>query len=185
MKPRVRLLVFAAPAAAFAGVAALLGFGLGNDPTELPSMLIGKPAPEFALPALDDRTRGLSSADLGGGRIAVVNMFASWCVPCRAEHPFLTEIAALEGVALYGIAWKDDPADTRRFLDELGDPFARIGADRDGRAGIEFGVSGVPETFFIGPDGAVRYRHIGPILPDHMERRIRPLIAHMRAGGDP
>lgn len=175
----------ALPVAAFGVVAALLGFGLGNDPAELPSVLIGKPLPAFALPAVDERTLPLSSADLATGEIAVVNLFASWCLPCRAEHPLLVAIAEQEGVALYGIAYKDDPADTRRFLDELGDPYRRIGADRDGRAGIDLGISGVPETFFVGPDGVVRYKHIGPIMPDHMERRIRPLIAHLRANPEP
>ncbi len=171
---------FAVPALAFAAVAALLGFGLGNDPSEIPSVLIGKPVPEFSLAGLDDRTQGLAATDLANGDISVVNLFASWCLPCRAEHPLLTEIAELDGVSLYGIAYKDDPADTRRFLDELGDPYRRIGADRDGRAGIELGIYGVPETFFIGPNGLVRYKHIGPILPEHMERRIRPLIANLR-----
>lgn len=180
MKRAARALLFAIPVIAFAAVAALLGFGLGNDPSVVPSVLIGKPAPAFALPALDERTDGLSTADFAGGEISVVNIFASWCVPCRAEHPFVSEIAGMEGVALYGIAYKDAPADARRFLDELGDPYRRIGADPEGRAGIELGVYGVPETFFIGPDGIVRYKHIGPILPEHMERRIRPLIAGLR-----
>ena len=170
------------PVAGFAVVAALLAFGLGNDPEALPSVLTGNPAPAFALPALDERTRGLSDGDLKPGEVSVVNLFASWCLPCRAEHPFLVEIAALDGVSLYGIAYKDAPADTRRFLDELGDPFARVGADPEGRAGIEFGISGVPETVFIGPDGVVRYKHVGPIVADHMERRIRPLIARLTAG---
>lgn len=180
MKRFTRALPFAIPVVAFAAVAALLGFGLGNDPSVVPSVLIGKPAPAFALPALDERSRGLSSADLAQGEISVVNVFASWCVPCRAEHPFVSEIGRMEGVALYGIAYKDAPEDARGFLDELGDPYERVGADIDGRAGIELGVYGVPETFFIGPDGIVRYKHIGPILPEHMERRIRPLIDNLR-----
>lgn len=180
MKAAARPLAFAVPAVAFVAVAALLGFGLGNDPSEIPSVLIGEPLPAFALAAPDGQAQGFATADLAAGEISVVNVFASWCVPCRAEHPLLTAIAAEEGVALYGIAYKDEPADTRRFLDELGDPYRRIGADRDGRVAIDLGITGVPETFFVGPDGAIRYKHIGPILPDHMEKRIRPLIAHLR-----
>ncbi len=173
--PRKSVL-FGIPAGVFAILALLLGFGLGNDPGEIPSVLMGKPLPAFTLPTLDAQASGLATDNLIAGQVSVINIFASWCLPCRVEHPLLAEIAKREGVALYGIAYKDEAEDTRRFLDELGNPFQRIGADTDGRTGIELGIYGVPETFFIGPDGIVRYKHIGPILPEHMNDRIWPLI---------
>ena len=176
----MRKLITVVPAAVFVLVAVLLGWGLTGDPSEVPSVLIDKPLPAFDLPPLDAGGDGLATADVTAGGIGVLNVFASWCVPCRAEHPLLTEIAGWEGVTLYGINYKDAPADARAWLDELGDPYARIGADRDGRAGIELGVYGVPETFFVGPDGNIRYKHIGPITPAAMEKRIRPLIEHLR-----
>ena len=158
----MRPLAYILPVAGFAVVAALLAFGPRQRPGGAAKRVDGQPGAGLrALPALDERTRGLSDGDLKPGEVSVVNLFASWCLPCRAEHPFLVEIAALDGVSLYGIAYKDAPADTRGFLDELGDPFARIGADPEGRAGIEFGISGVPETVFIGPDGVVRLQACG------------------------
>ena len=176
----MRRLIFIAPAVVFVVLAVLLAWGLTNDPSEVPTALHDKPVPAFDLPPLDEGTEGLASADLRPGDISVVNVWASWCVPCRAEHPLLEQIAEMDGVSLYGIAYKDKPEDARAFLDELGDPFQRIGADADGRAGIELGVYGVPETFFVGPDGAIRYKHIGPIAPAQMDKIIRPLVEKLR-----
>ena len=176
----VRRIIYIVPAAAFIIMALLLGWGLTNDPSEVPTALLDKPVPAFDLAALDSATQGLATSDLAAGEVSVINVWASWCVPCRAEHPRLEEIAAVEGVALYGIAYKDTPEAARGFLDELGDPFARIGADGDGRAGIELGVYGVPETFFVGPDGMIRYKHIGPIAPQDMETRILPLLEELQ-----
>ena len=176
----VRRFIFIVPAAAFLILALLLGWGLTNDPTEVPTALRDKAVPTFDLAALDAATQSLATSDLAAGEISVINVWASWCVPCRAEHPRLEEIAAVEGVALYGIAYKDTQEAARAFLDELGDPFARIGADPDGRASIELGVYGVPETFFVGPDGMIRYKHIGPITPEHMETRILPLLERLQ-----
>jgi len=175
----MRRLLFIVPAAVFALLAALLGFGLTNDPSEVPTALTGLALPVFDLPPLDSATQGLATGDVEPGKVTVINVFASWCVPCRAEHPMLLRIADLDGVALYGIDYKDKPEDARAFLDELGDPFARIGADRDGRVGIDLGVYGVPETFFVGPDGKIRYKHIGPIMAEDLEKRILPLIAQL------
>ena len=172
-------LITVVPAAVFALVAVLLGWALTSDPSEVPSALTDKPLPVFDLPPLDAGADGLATADVTGGGIGVLNVFASWCVPCQAEHPLLTEIAGWEGVTLYGINYKDAPADARAWLDEHGDPYARIGADRDGRAGIELGVYGVPETFFVGADGNIRYKQIGPITREALETRIRPLIEHL------
>lgn len=176
----VRRLIFIAPVLVFVVLAGLLGWGLTSDPSEVPTALRDKPLPAFDLPPLDDGTRGLAKSDLQTGEISVINVWASWCVPCRAEHPLLEQIADMDGVSLYGIAYKDKPEDARAFLDELGDPFQRIGADADGRAGIDLGVYGVPETFFVGPDGAIRYKHIGPIAPSQMDKIIRPLVENLR-----
>jgi cytochrome c biogenesis protein CcmG/thiol:disulfide interchange protein DsbE len=177
----MRRLIYVVPALVFAGLASFLAWGLTNDPSEVPTVLEGHSLPAFDLPALDDRTQGFASTDLKPDEVSVINVFASWCVPCRAEHPLLTEIAALDGVALYGIDYKDDPEAARAFLDEFGDPFQRIGADTDGRAGIDLGVYGVPETYFVGPDGLIRYKHIGPITPSDVKKRIRPLIERLSA----
>ena len=176
----LRRLIFIAPALVFVVLAGFLGWGLTSDPSEVPTALRDRPVPAFDLPPLDDETRGLATSDLRTGEISVINVWASWCVPCRAEHPLLEQIADMDGVSLYGIAYKDKPEDARAFLDELGDPFQRIGADADGRAGIELGVYGVPETFFVGPDGAIRYKHIGPIAPSQMDKIIRPLVEKLR-----
>ncbi len=171
----MRRLIYVVPAAVFALLAGFFLAGLFLKPAEIPTALTDKPVPEFALPALHEGAQGLASADLSGA-VSVVNVFASWCLPCRVEHPLLMELAKAGTVNLYGINYKDKPADARKWLDELGDPFQRIGADLDGRVGIDLGVYGVPETFFIGRDGRIKYKHIGPITVEDMERRIRPLI---------
>lgn len=176
----MRRLLYVAPAAVFAVVAGFLAWGLTYDPSEVPSALTDQPVPPFDLPPLDGRADGLADTDLRTGEIGVLNVFASWCVPCRAEHAQLAEIGALEGVSLYGINYKDQPEDALAWLEELGDPYRRIGADRDGRAGIDLGVYGVPETFFVGRDGAIRYKHIGPIMPDDLKKSILPLLERLR-----
>ncbi len=154
--------------------------GLGRDPSVVPSPLIDKPVPAFSLPALAGREKdvemdGLASSDLRG-EVSVVNVFASWCAPCRVEHPVLTRLATEFGVSLHGINYKNDPDEARAWLARLGDPFRRIGADRDGRAAIELGVYGVPETFVIDRDGRIRYRHVGPLTPHDLENVVVPLI---------
>jgi cytochrome c biogenesis protein CcmG/thiol:disulfide interchange protein DsbE len=173
---------FIVPIALFAALAAVFGFYLsaierGKDVNAVPSALIGKPAPEFALPPLEGRSDGFSSADLGG-RPALVNVFASWCLPCRVEHPILLKLAR-DGIPIFGINVKDKPEDARAYLAELGDPYTKIGADRDGRAVIDWGVYGYPETFVIDRDRRIQYRHVGPIMPHDVERTIRPLLAKL------
>ncbi len=144
----------------------LWGLDPDRDPNGLPSMLISQPAPEFVLdpvPGLD--TPGLSRADLAQGQgPVVVNVFASWCVPCRAEHAVLTQLVEDENQILFGINYKDKPEDATRWLAELGNPYARIGSDLSGRVGIEWGLAGVPETFIVGGDGTVLFRYVGPIV---------------------
>lgn len=177
---RVRLL-YLAPAIVFALLAALFVVRLsgGDDPSRVPSALIGKPAPDFALAPLPGLTAdgrpvpGLSRADLAG-RVTVVNVWASWCAPCRIEHPILMELAKDPSFALVGIDYKDQPENGRRFLGTFGNPFSAVGIDPNGRTAIEWGVYGVPETFVVGPDGTIRHKHVGPLtresLPGFLEK---------------
>lgn len=179
-KPRSGLLRFL-PVAVFAAVAAAFWFGLTREDGDvLPSTFIDKPAPKTELPALTDAKPGLDAAGLADGTVKLVNVWASWCGPCRVEHPFLMQMAE-EGVDIRGFNYKDQPAQAKRFLEELGDPYTRIGTDESGRAGIEWGVYGVPETFVINGEGRIVYKHVGPIQNDDLERKIRPAIA--AAGG--
>jgi cytochrome c biogenesis protein CcmG/thiol:disulfide interchange protein DsbE len=171
--------IYLLPLALFA---ALVGFllvplALDRDPHILPSAMIDKSAPPFALPPLTASEPGIARGDLSGPLL--VNFFASWCVPCRAEHPILGRLAGA-GVPVLGIAWKDKPEDTRAWLQELGDPYRRIAVDRDGRVGIDFGVYGVPETYVIDRAGNIRYRQAGPITPADLDGKIRPLLAELK-----
>lgn len=174
-----RRILFVLPVLAFAAAAVLIWLRLGTDPSVLPSALINRPVPKFDLgPLLPDRP-GLASPDLEG-QVALVNIFASWCVPCRVEHPILMRLAEKDGVPIYGIDYKDDPEAARRWLEQLGNPFTRIGLDGNGRAAIEWGVTGVPETFVIDREGRVRYRHVGPIQARDLDETILPLLKSLR-----
>lgn len=159
-----RKLGYILPVLVFLIVGIGLGIGLTRDPSTLPSALIDKPVPTFELPPLEaagvDKP-GLTSADLTG-KVQLVNVFASWCGPCRIEHPILMKLAR-DGVPVQALNYKDKPGDAARFLTELGDPYERIGADRNGRVGIEWGVYGVPETFVIDAEGKIRHKHVGPL----------------------
>jgi cytochrome c biogenesis protein CcmG/thiol:disulfide interchange protein DsbE len=184
-----RLLVFL-PLVLFLALAGLFYVRLyAGDPAALPSALIGKPAPEFTLPALEglqnaDGTPvpGLARADLGNGRITIVNVWASWCAPCRQEHPLLLRLSQLGRTRLVGIAYKDEPDNARGFLNDLGNPFAAIGMDTAGRAAIDWGVYGVPETFIIGKDGRIAYKHIGPLTEASLTDVILPEIDKAERG---
>lgn len=165
------------PVLAFIAVAGAFYFGLNReDASVLPSAFINDPAPATDLPALLSDKPGFTSADLADGSVKLVNIWASWCGPCRVEHPFLMQLAE-EGVQIHGFNYKDTPDQARRFLDQLGDPYTRVGEDRSGRAGIEWGVYGVPETFVINGDGVIVYKHVGPIQNQDLETRIRPALA--------
>lgn len=167
------------PLAAFLALAVLAFFMLGRDKDTLPSALIDRPAPEFDLPGLREGAPGLSTADLRRPGVKVVNVWASWCGPCRVEHPELVELAGM-GVTVHGLNYKDRRADAIGFLDELGDPYALIGADTTGRTGIEWGVYGVPETFIVDAEGRIVHKHVGPIQNDDLQTRILPAL---RAAG--
>ncbi len=173
-----RRLWFALPLATFLGVAAYLAIGLTRDPSAVPSALIDKPVPRFALPPLPGHDTGLTSADLVG-RPQLVNVFASWCVPCRIEHPLLMQLAELTGVTVRGINYKDPSQDALAWLERFGNPYASIGVDSDGRVAIEWGVYGVPETFLIDGDGRIRYKHIGPLSADDVTTKILPMIREL------
>ncbi|HEX9274795.1 MAG TPA: DsbE family thiol:disulfide interchange protein [Casimicrobiaceae bacterium] len=172
---RRRAVALIVPLLLFIGVAVFLAIGLTRDPREIPSPLIGKPVPGFSLPPVRGRALGLSSTDLKG-EASLVNVFASWCVACREEHPLLMQIRREGIVPVHGLNYKDQPADAARWLDEFGDPYTRTGADLDGRVAIDWGVYGVPETFVVDRDGRIVYKHIGPITPTVWQRTLLPLI---------
>lgn len=164
---------------AFLGGFFLWGLKDGRDPNAIPSVLISKPVPSFDLPAIPGvDSPGLSQANLEeAGELLLVNMFASWCGPCRAEHPLLTKLGEDQNIPLMGINYKDKADAAAGWLDELGNPYARIGHDLNGRAGIEWGLTGVPETFLIGPDGTILYREAGPVVGDGMTRLLEAIDA--------
>lgn len=171
------------PVAAAAALFLVFWFGLNRErPTDLPSELVGKPAPQFALPPLFEGEPGFSTEDLAGGGVKLVNVWASWCVPCRAEHPVITRLAE-SGIPVFAINYKDEPADAKAFLAELGNPYALIGADTRGRVFIEWGAFGVPETFVIDGAGRIVYRFPGPLTQADVEKYILPAIEQARAAG--
>ncbi len=172
-------LIYIAPIVIFTAVALALAVGLTLRPDIVPSALIDKPVPVFSLPGLGTKdagaTDGFSSADLRG-RVSLVNVFASWCIPCRAEHPLLMRLANKERLAIFGLNYKDKPSDARAWIKKLGNPYRRIGVDPKGRVAIDWGVYGVPETFIIGPEGRIRYKHVGPLRPRDVDDVILPII---------
>ncbi|MEQ8709606.1 MAG: DsbE family thiol:disulfide interchange protein [Rhodospirillales bacterium] len=172
----MRKLLYFIPALIMAGLGAAFYLQLGKDASVVPSALIDRAAPEFALDPIEGHDRpGLASADFRG-QVTVVNVFASWCLPCRAEHPLVMALAERDDIQVAGLNYKDKPEDARRWLAELGDPYDRIGADQTGRVGIDFGVYGVPETFVIDRNGVVRFKHVGPLTEEHVRKSILPAI---------
>ena len=176
-KRRYALMVL--PVGIFAGVALALGAGLGRDPSVLPSPLIDKMVPEFDLPPVQGRTLGLSATDLKG-EVSLVNVFASWCVACREEHPVFMELSRNRTVPIHGINYKDRPQDAAQWLDTMGDPYTRTGADRNGRVAIDWGVYGVPETFVVDADGRIAFKYIGPVTREIYQQKIGPLVETLR-----
>jgi cytochrome c biogenesis protein CcmG/thiol:disulfide interchange protein DsbE len=187
---RRRLIVFV-PLILFLALAALFFFRLGaGDPSRIPSALIGRPAPVIDLPPVANLERnetpvpGLTPADFKG-KVSLLNVWASWCVPCHDEAPLLLKLAEDKRFQVLGINYKDKADNARRFLGRYGNPFAAVGADLNGRAAIEWGVYGVPETFLVGRDGRIAYKLIGPITPENLEKVLKPEIEKALAAKAP
>ena len=179
----------AVPFVIFVALAGLFLLALfSGDPSRLPSALIGKPAPEFKLDALDGLVAdgkpvpGFETASLNKGRVSVVNVWASWCVPCRVEHPYLMKLAENKSIQMFGINYKDGSAAARRFLGHLGNPFVAVGVDGSGRTALDWGVYGVPETFVVNGKGEIVHKHVGPIDDAALTNTLLPAIEKARGG---
>jgi len=184
-----RRLVVLVPLVVFLALAALFFYRLGSgDPSRLPSALIGRPAPATVLPPVAGLVRdgvpvpGLAAQDFAG-RVTLLNVWASWCVPCHDEAPLLLKLAEDKRIRVAGINYKDQPDNARRFLGRYGNPFAASGADPTGRAAIEWGVYGVPETFVVGRDGRIAFKLVGPITDDNVDTVLKPALEKALAGG--
>lgn len=174
----MRSLKFVIPVVLFAILAIFLAVGLKRDPREIPSPLIGKPAPEFNLPLLREPGQAFSPQAMRG-RVWLLNVWASWCVPCLVEHPVLLQIARENRLPIVGFNYKDEPANATAWLGKHGDPFATIVADRNGRTALDYGVYGVPETFLIDREGRIRFKHVGPLTPEVVSGKLMPLFAEL------
>ncbi len=182
MSKPIRLLLALLPLAVLVALLGVFALNIDRDPSLIQSVLIDKPAPQFALPAVDGAgVPGFDTAALGG-EVTVVNVFASWCVPCRAEHPVLEALKTETGVRLFGMNQKDAPENAVAFLTELGNPYDAIGADAAGRTSIDWGVYGVPETFIVDAGGVIRFKHVGPLSMDDLAREIIPAIEKAKQG---
>ena len=179
VQARSRLHLYLIPVMTFVALATLLGWSLTHNSRNIPSALIGKPVPQFSLPPVQGSALGLSNANLDG-EVSLVNVFASWCVACREEHPLFMQLKADGAVPVHGLNYKDQPDNAAWWLNTLGDPYTRTGADRDGRVALDWGVYGVPETFVITKDGGIAHKHIGPLTPKDIEETILPLIRRLR-----
>jgi cytochrome c biogenesis protein CcmG/thiol:disulfide interchange protein DsbE len=175
-----RYLRYLVPLAIFFVLVAFLYRGLSLDPKRVPSPLVGKPMPEFSLPRLQDPAATLSDADLRG-RVSILNIWATWCVSCRAEHEVLLRLAKSDKVDIYGLNYKDERPKAKQWLVQLGDPYVANAFDEDGRTGIDWGVYGAPETFVMDREGIIRHKHIGPLTVDALNNEILPLIAELQS----
>jgi cytochrome c biogenesis protein CcmG/thiol:disulfide interchange protein DsbE len=163
------------PLVIFIGLVIVLAVGLNRDPRLVPSPLIGKPVPAFELPRLSDPQKTFGVDDLKG-KVSLLNVWASWCASCRAEHPLLVEVAKQAAVPIYGLNYKDKREDALHWLDSLGNPYTAVAFDADGKVGIDLGVYGAPETYVIDKNGMIAYKHIGPISGRDWEEKFLPLI---------
>jgi DsbE subfamily thiol:disulfide oxidoreductase len=176
----MRRLLHLLPVLAFGAIAGWFWLGLApdRDPTEIPSVMIGKPVPDFDLPPLVPGSPSLKSSELKG-QVTLINFFASWCVPCRAEHPLLFTLGQDKRVKIEGIAYKNKPGDTNAYLAELGNPYERVVVDEPGRTAIDFGLYGVPESYLVDRNGVIRFRQVGPLTEEVIDHQLRPLIAEL------
>lgn len=165
----------------FLGLAAALSLGLGRNPGELPSPLVGKPAPAFNLARLDDPQKRFGPGDLKG-QVWLLNVWASWCTSCREEHPLLLDLSKQGVVPIVGLDYKDEVPNARQWLVRHGDPYQLTVSDADGRIGMDLGVYGVPETFVIDKAGRIRMRHAGPVTPEVLRDKLLPLIEELKRG---
>jgi cytochrome c biogenesis protein CcmG/thiol:disulfide interchange protein DsbE len=174
----MRRLFFLLPLVGALALIGWLGYPIlvGHNPQVLPSALLDKPVPAFDLPSLNEDEASMASTELATGGPVLLNVFASWCAPCRAEIPLMRRLVDEGAITVFGLAYKDDPKATRDFLETLGNPYKRIAVDRDGRVGIDFGVYGVPETYVIDGDGRIRYRHVGELTRSVVEEQLIPLM---------
>ena len=170
------------PLGIFLLLVVFLAIGLGRDPHEVPSPLINKTAPTFRLPQLKDPSKTFSAEDMRG-KVWVLNVWASWCISCRDEHPLLIEYAKTKAVPIYGLNWKDQREDALAWLDELGDPYVLSVSDLDGRIAIDYGVYGAPETYLIDQNGTIRFKQIGAVTPDVWSNKILPLVQELNRQG--
>jgi cytochrome c biogenesis protein CcmG/thiol:disulfide interchange protein DsbE len=178
----MKSLRFLLPLGVFLVLCVFLGIGLGLNPREVPSPLIGKPAPAFSLPRLDDAQQSIKREDLLG-KVWMLNVWASWCAPCREEHPLVVDMAKRQVLPIYGLNYKDQRSAATGWLANLGNPYVATLVDADGRVGIDFGVYGVPETFIVDKQGKVRLKHTGPLTPDVVRDKIEPLVKQLQAQG--
>jgi cytochrome c biogenesis protein CcmG/thiol:disulfide interchange protein DsbE len=176
----MRALRFILPAAVFAVIAWFLLAGLDRNPREIPSPLIGKPAPEFSLPVTHDLARTWSPQSLRG-KVWLLNVWGSWCAACQVEHPVLNDLARTGEIPIIGLAWKDMPENSIAWLRKLGNPYSVVVSDVQGRVGIDYGVYGAPETFLIDGAGIIRYKHVGPVTPELLQRKLLPLARELAA----
>jgi cytochrome c biogenesis protein CcmG/thiol:disulfide interchange protein DsbE len=176
------MLRYLIPLVIFVVLAVFLAIGLTRDPHELKSVLINKPAPAFRVPQLKAADKMISNEDMRG-KVWLLNVWASWCVACREEHPYLIEYAKSGVVPIYGLNYKDRREDALATLDELGDPYLVSAVDLDGRVGIDFGVYGAPETYIIDQGGTIRFKYVGPMMPDVWKEKILPVVQELNRQG--
>lgn len=177
----MRALKFLVPLLVFVGIGWFLLQGLDRDPREIPSPLVGKPAPQVTLPVLGDAGGAQWTTASMQGQVWLLNVWGSWCAGCQVEHPLLNELAARKLVPIVGLAWKDRPEDSKAWLERLGNPYTLTAMDRDGRAAIDWGVYGAPETFVIDKTGIIRDKFIGPLTAEALSQRILPLVQRLQA----
>ena len=172
------MLRYLIPLCLFLVLVVFLAIGLTLDPRKIPSALLNKPAPTFRLPQLKEPEKTFSAEDMRG-KVWMLNVWASWCIACRDEHPFLFQYAQSGAVPIYGLNYKDEPEDALAWLGELGDPYVLSAVDYDGRVGIDYGVYGAPETYVIDKSGMIRFKHVGPLSPNIWSKQVLPLVQEL------